>query len=478
MSNTTFLSTTIPYVNSKPHVGFALELVQADITSRFLRLRNRRVFVQTGSDENSTKNVLAARARGVTVSQHVDEHAAHFRQLVAALDISADRFVRTTSAEHRQTVDKFWRRLAPEDLYNHRYSGWYCVGCEDFISETELIDGHCPDHAAPPDWLDEENIFFRLSRYQAQIRELIASDRLKITPAFRKREILNFIDRGLSDISLTRDRKRSGDWGIPVPDHPEQVIYVWIDALINYLTGPGGAEPWNNSARRLHFLGKNVWKFHAIYWPGLLLSTGLALPDEIVIHGFLTIDGKKISKSSGPSIDPLELIRHFGSDSLRFYLARAVSPFEDGDFSLEKLIETHNTFLVNGIGNLVSRLRALAARVNLHAIELTTQASPNAEIERCLDAFRYDEALKYLWREFDRINAEISAEKPWEKLKTDPETGRRRIQKWLEDLDALTPWLAVFLPETARKIRAQLKDLQGNHIGHLFQRIDERPQLT
>lgn len=461
-----FVSTTIPYVNSTPHVGFALELAQADTFIRDRKNRGIRVFAQTGADENSLKNVLAARARSLNVQEHVDAHTALFQDLSLSLGTAFDRFVRTSSVEHRRAVEKFWGRLCRDDLYRATYSGHYCVGCEDFLNTDDLRNGLCPDHGTAPDWIEEENIFFRLSRYQEKLRELIASDRLRITPATRKKEILNFLTAGLRDISITRDRRRSGDWGIPVPGDDGLVVYVWIDALINYISGGG----WEINERRIHFVGKNVWKFHALYWPALLLSAGLPLPDEIVIHGFLTLDGRKISKSSGATVDPLDLIKKYGADSVRFYLLRAFAPFEDGDFSERVLRETHNTFLVNGLGNLLSRLTTLADRfgVDRSSLELEPRSLP--EVDAAIAACRFDEALKSLWREVDRINTEITAEKPWESLHADRAPGQERVAAWLAEIWSLNHWLGPFLPSASAEIARQILSTDQRR-KHLFERL-------
>lgn len=482
MSETIFLSTTIPYVNGLPHVGHAQEFVQADVAARYHRLRGRRVVFQSGTDENSLKNVLAARSLGRSVRDHVDELATTFRNLLEELDVSIDLFVRTGSSPHATSVTEFWRALNPLDLSRRSYSGIYCVGCEDFWKPEDLIDGLCPDHRTAPGTVAEENVFFALSEYGGVVAELIRTDRLRITPPSRKTEILNFIESGLRDISISRDRARAGDWGIPLPDDPNQIVYVWIDALINYVTGSNfgspefATSPWIRAERRIHFVGKNVWKFHAVYWPALLLSAKLPLPDEIVIHGFLTQDGAKISKSLGNAIDPSILVKKFGSDSFRFYVLRCLSPFHDGDFSEAALREAHNTFLVGGLGNLVSRLSALAVRANAseNSACAETQDRPapqdRPELFAAIESSRFDEALKLLWRDVDRINKEIAQEKPWEQIVTDPSAVKFVLTRWTSELLETLHWLSAFLPSTARRASELLRrPTAGTH--HLFERI-------
>lgn len=476
-THTTFITTTIPYVNSSPHVGFALELVQADTYVRYQRLKGRSIAFQSGTDENSLKNVIAARERNVPVQYHVDHHAAQFKHLASVLSISFDHFIRTTSEVHRSAVHRFWSRLKPTDLYRKRYGGHYCVGCEDFLQEDDLSDGLCRDHAAAPEWIEEENVFFRLSQYQETLSKLIEDDQIRITPSYRKSEILNFISGGLNDISVSRDRVRSGGWGIPLPGDDSQVIYVWIDALINYVSGISQASSdlnaWNSLERKVHFIGKNVWKFHAIYWPALLLSAGLCVPDEIVIHGFLTLDGKKISKSVGNVVDPIKTVEEFGADSLRFYLLRSFSPFDDGDFSIQGLKESHNSYLANGLGNLLSRLTALAGKLNLDSSELELRSTSIHEFDAALDFFRFDEGLKVLWRGIDRINSEIATLKPWEKLATETKICRSEIVRWLEELWNLGLWVGVFLPTTGLRIDQQIRSL-GEKKEHLFKKLEDR----
>lgn len=303
MPNSYFITTAIPYVNSKPHVGFAQELLIADAIARTCRQNGFSAILQTGTDDNAFKNVISAKELGVDPIDFINTNARQFEELLPALNIKANLFVRTSSLEHATSVRYFLSRLQDEDIYTAPYDGLYCQGCEDFYKERDLINGLCPDHKKPPGKINERNIFFRLSIYQSKIYSLIESDRLKITPRSKKKEILSFISSGLEDISLSRSALRNQNWGIPYPGHADQIVYVWIDALINYISGLGYGsgeswqKVWNEETYKIHVIGKNVWKLHAIYWIGLLLSAKLPLPNEIAIHGFLTIAGEKISKS-------------------------------------------------------------------------------------------------------------------------------------------------------------------------------------
>jgi methionyl-tRNA synthetase len=460
MTRQLFVTTTIPYVNAPPHIGFALELVQADVIARYNRLIGREVRFQTGADENAFKNVLSAQARGITVQQLVDENSGRFRRLAKALDISTDHFQRTTDPAHRRAVDAFLTRLRPDDVFTAEYRGWYCSGCEDFYLESDAVDGRCPEHGTPLAEVAERNHFFRLSAYQSRLHELISSRRLQIVPAAREAEVLAFIERGLADISLSRDATRSQGWGIPYPGDEAQVVYVWIDALINYLSGfgfPGGDahRRWDDAAKH-HVIGKNVWKFHAVYWPALLLSAGLAIPDRIVAHGFLTNEGRKISKSSGDAVDPAEYIDEFGADAVRYFLLRHVRPFEDSDFSVERLAGAYNADLSNGIGNLASRLTALCESAGLSGVSVSA-GSPPDEFHEHVDGFRFDLALALLWNEIAELNRELGAARPWDDVKHGRlAEARRTLAPLIARLSTAAHWLTPFLPHTARSIEGAL----------------------
>jgi methionyl-tRNA synthetase len=470
MSGPIFITTTIPYVNAAPHIGFALELVQADVIARHRRLCGDDVCFQTGTDENAFKNVSSARERGVPVRALVDENAARFRALADLLDISIDQFVRTTTDTHHAAVTTLLARLRPEDVYRRAYYGLYCELCEDFFSRGDLVEGRCPDHGTPPIALAEENVFFRLSRYQEAIRELIATNRLVVVPEARRLEVLRFVERGLVDISISRDARRCEGWGVPFPGDPSQVVYVWIDALINYLT-KAGHQYWD-AANTIHFIGKNVWKFHAVYWPALLLSAGLSLPEQIVVHGFLTNDGRKISKSTGDAVDPTEYVRRVGVDGVRYFLLRHVRPFEDTDFSTERLDAAYQADLVHGIGNLVSRVTALCEAANVGGSSASTLLPAHGGYRQHLTTFRFDLALAEIWSEITALNQEISATKPWDDVRTGClTTARAKLLPVVERLGSISHWLAPFLPSTSAAIRVQLSQAPIRKSGPLFPRL-------
>jgi methionyl-tRNA synthetase len=385
-----YLTTTIPYVNARPHLGFALELVQADVLARHRRRRGDQVRFLTGTDDNSLKNVLAAEAEGLPTRELVDRNASAFQALREPLALSFDDFIRTSrDPRHHPGVERFWRACAAAgDLYRKQYQGLYCVGCEQFYTATELRDGRCPEHDTEPQLVAEENWFFRLSRYQNQLHDLISSGQLRVEPAARRNEVLGFIAAGLEDFSISRSQSRARGWGIPVPDDPEQVIYVWWDALGNYLTaldyahrGQDYQHWWVHSDQRVHLLGKGVLRFHAVYWPAMLLSAGEPLPTDILVHDYLTVDGNKISKSTGTAIDPVALVDRFGTDSVRWWLLREEPRVGDADFTVDKLTARANRDLANDLGNLVNRVVSMLHRYR-DGQPAGTTASPAADAER------------------------------------------------------------------------------------------------
>ncbi|WP_371783121.1 methionine--tRNA ligase [Streptosporangium subroseum] len=513
----TYITTTIPYVNARPHLGFALEIVQADVLARFHRRQGDQVRFQTGTDDNSLKNVLAAEAAGVPVQEFVDGNAEAFIALREPLALAVDDVIRTSrDPRHRAGVERFWRACA-DDLYRRHYEGLYCVGCEQFYTPAELTGGRCPEHGTEPQRVAEENWFFRLSRYADRLHELISSGRLRIEPVERRNEVLGFIAGGLQDFSVSRSTARARGWGIPVPGDPSQVIYVWWDALGNYITaldyGTGGENHrrwWTGSDRRIHLVGKGVLRFHAVYWPAMLLSAGQPLPTDIVVHDYLTAGGRKISKSSGGTVDPAVLAGEYGTDVVRWWLLREVPRVGDTDFTVDRLIARGNDELANGLGNLVNRVVAMVHRyrdghVPAAGSETGTEAeagtgaatgtgigaeaepgteaktgtgigtdAPGSEglraacrqapglIHAALTAFEFRRATAAVWAVVDEANRYINHIRPWElaKAERDGDFGAAaQLDAVLVVLvracrvlgDQLTP----FLPDTATRIARQ-----------------------
>ncbi|MFD0659820.1 methionine--tRNA ligase [Thermocatellispora tengchongensis] len=427
----TYITTTLPYVNARPHLGFGLELVQADVLARHRRLRGDEVRLQTGTDDNALKNVLAAEAAGVGVREFVDRNAEAFVALAGTLGVAADDVIRTSrDPRHRAGVERLWRACAASgDLYRRHYEGLYCVGCERFYAEEELREGRCPEHGTRPGLVAEENWFFRLSRYGERLRELIETGRLRIEPAERRNEVLGFIAGGLEDLSVSRSQARARGWGIPVPDDPDQVVYVWWDALGNYVTaldfgtdGEAYERWWTGSDRRLHLLGKDVLRFHAVYWPAMLLSAGLPLPTEIYAHGHLTVANRKISKSAGTGVDPEALVAAYGVDPVRWWLLREVPRSGDADFTVDRLIARTNDELVNGVGNLISRVTAMVAKyrdgrvpetpADAPALEAACRQTPDL-VDAALADLDFRRATAAVWAIVDAANRHIDETRPW-----------------------------------------------------------------
>ena len=476
--NTSYVSTSIPYVNARPHVGFALELVQADAIARWRRLLGDDTFFLTGTDENAFKNVQAAAREGLTPRQLCDRNAPVFLKLVEALDISTDRFIRSSSDAHFRGATRFWTACRQEDIFLRQYRGLYCLGCEDFYLERDLADGRCPVHGVEPETVEETNYFFRLSAYQKPLEALIASGELRILPETRRNEALGFIRQGLQDFSISRNRDRSRGWGVPVPGDPAQVVYVWFDALTNYLTGLGYGSKvgnferyWRNCPNRIHVIGKDILKFHAVYWPALLLSACLPLPRAIFVHGHLTVEGRKIGKSLDNAVDPFPLIRRYGADALRYYLLRSVRSIADGDVSEARLRQVYTTDLANGLGNLVRRLEALCERARYgHEETPSTRTSP--ELIVALDSFDFAAVLRSIWRQIAQLNREIDSARPWELLKQQ-KTERlwQHLSVWIGAVRTIAWCLKPFLPRTAGKIEISLSRPEIRKSQPLFPRL-------
>ncbi|MGO9189931.1 MAG: methionine--tRNA ligase [Streptosporangiaceae bacterium] len=481
-----YITTTIPYVNARPHIGFALELVQADVLARYRRGRGDAVRFQAGTDDNSLKNVLAAEAAGVEVQEFVDRNAEAFVALGDALSLTVDDVIRTSrDPRHRPGVERFWRACSA-DLYRQRYEGLYCTGCEQFYTPAELRDGRCPEHEIVPQQVTEENWFFRLSRYAGPLREAITTGQLRIEPAGRRNEVLAFIDGGLEDFSVSRPAMRAGGWGIPVPGDPSQVIYVWFDALCNYVTalgyGPGGEAYrrwWAGSAPerdRVHLLGKGVLRFHAVYWPAMLLSSGQPLPTGIFVHDYLTAGGRKISKSAGAAsaaVEPAALAARYGADAVRWWLLREVPRVGDADFTVERLIARADDELANGFGNLVNRVVSMIGRYRDGRVPAGSGVPGREELEaacrRADDAigaaladFDFRRATAAVWAIAAEANRFVNRVRPWELAKAertgDLAAGEQLdgvLGVLLEACSVLGRVLTPFLPDAAARIALQ-----------------------
>ena len=363
MTETFFVTTAIAYPNGEPHIGHAYEMIATDAIARWARLEGKDVFFLTGTDEHGIKMVQTAAAQGISVRELADRNSARFREMAAALDVSNDDFIRTTEPRHYEASQEIWKRMAASnngDIYQSTYKGWYSVRDEAYFDEDELTDGESGKKLAPTGaevkWVEEDSYFFRLSAYQDRLLELYEEHPEFIAPEERRNEILSFVKAGLRDVSISRT---TFDWGIPVPNAPGHVMYVWVDALTNYITATGYLDGNGERSRfwpaNLHVIGKDIIRFHTVYWPAFLLSAGLPVPKRVFAHGFLTSEGKKMSKSLGNVVDPFGVVAEFGIDPVRYYCLREVSFGQDGDWGKEKFINRNNADLANNFGNLAQR---------------------------------------------------------------------------------------------------------------------------
>ncbi len=419
MKNKVFISASIPYVNAAPHLGHSLEAVQVDVLARFYRekIGKENVYLLWGTDENATKNVEAAEKAKTQVQEFVDKHSKEFLNLKGVLNLTFNQFIKTSSDKHKKGAQKLWN-LCKKDIYKKKYKGLYCTGCENFYKENEFKENICPYHNRKLELFEEENYFFALSKYQDKIRNLIENNEYLIYPEFRKREILNFIKRGLEDFSISRPYERTAGWGVSVPGDSNHIMYVWFDALANYITALGFenedslySDFWNNSQERIHVVGKDIIKFHAIYWPAMLLSAGLKLPTKLFVHGFITISGQKMSKTIGNIIDPYKIVDQYGTDPLRYYLLREIPPIQDGDFSTRRFDEIYNSDLANTLGNLVSRITNLCEKNNITIKEV--DEIPDVKVSKLTEEYKFSLALEDIWKKLSDLNIEINKNSPW-----------------------------------------------------------------
>jgi methionyl-tRNA synthetase len=478
-----YVTTAIPYVNATPHLGFALELVQADVLARYHRLLGDDTWFLTGTDENSLSNVLAAEREGAPVRVLVERHAEIFRALTGTLAVSNDDFIRTsTEPRHLAGAQRLWRACAAAgDIYRRHYRGLYCVRCERFYAADELVDGACPEHQIVPEVVEEENYFFRLSRYAEPLAALLDRGALRVVPAWRQQEVRAFVARGLEDFSISRTQARARGWGIPVPDDAEQVMYVWFDALANYITalGYGGAESrlsrsWLDNPHRVHVIGKDIVRFHAVYWPAILLSAGLPVPSRILVHGFLTRDGRRMSKTLGTGVDPTALVRDWGADAVRYWLLREVPPGDDADYTETGFARAYTADLANDLGNLLQRTVSLLHRARDGVVPRGAAEAPSplasvvADVPDALRRWLGDDwdprrALDAIFAVVTAANRRVEETKPWLLLRAerdgDADAGRRldaTLWELAEALRVVAEALRPLLPDAAERIATQL----------------------
>ncbi len=497
-----YITTTLPYVNADPHIGFALEIVQADVIARWHAMRGDEVFFNTGTDEHGLKIYRGAQAAGLDPKSYADAHAAKYDELKCALQLSYNNFIRTTDTHHVQAAQAFWRRCAERgDIYKKNYQIKYCVGCELEKFESELEDGHCPLHPQLAlEQVDEENYFFRYSRYQDALLEFYAKNPEFVIPKNRLYEIIKFTERGLQDFSISRLKSKM-PWGVPVPGDDQQVMYVWFDALVNYVSAigwPDDLKKFNSFWPGVQTAGKDNLRQQSSMWQAMLLSAGLPLSKQILIHGFITSAGQKISKSLGNTISPFDYVEEFGAEALRYYLLREIPTHNDGDFTREKFLARYNADLANGLGNLVQRVTAMVEKYldgkvtynSSHAcppyafprkqyaregkyehekhyrslkagfgrrglkVKYGGGGTLQARVDAAVESYQLDQALAVIWAKIAECDKRVDDEKPWVLAKDAAKSEHlQKLLEWLvTDLREIGHALAPFLPQTAESI--------------------------
>ena len=463
-----YLTTAIAYVNAPPHVGHALEFVQADVLARYHRLKKDDTYFLTGTDEHGVKVFETAKEQGIETQELVDKNANVYESLKELMNLSNDDFIRTTDDRHKKGAQKLWMKMFEAgDIYKDTYKGNYCVGCESYIPEKDLDDnGCCIHHKKKPEVLSEENYFFKLSKYSDAIRSAIESDKLLIHPVSRKNEMLNLIGDGLRDVSFSRP-KDVLPWGITVPNDDSQVMYVWGDALSNYITAMGYEEDSEEFKKYwpcdVHIIGKDILRFHAGIWIGMLMSAGISIPKAIYVHGFVMSNGQKMSKTLGNVVDPLEYIEKYGIDAIRWYLMREIPTTDDGDFSHNRFLDIHNSELANGLGNLVNRVvmmtdRYLEGKIPEKSKDIYGDVKEYIDkFDKAFDKYDLKEACETICRLVDFGNKYIDDKKPWALAKEEKMDEVAEVLYVLLDvLRYISMLIAPIIPDTARKIIDQI----------------------
>ncbi|MBY0472836.1 methionine--tRNA ligase [Patescibacteria group bacterium] len=455
-----YLTTTLPYVNADPHIGFALELVQADITARYKKLNGSEVFFTTGTDEHGQKLYETAQKAGKDIQDYVDEYAAKFRGLKEKLGLYPElHFIRTTDLHHIAAAQEMWRRcMANGDIEKRTYKGMYCVGDEAFMKESDLVDGRCPNHPnAELIELEEENYFFLLSKYQQKLTDYLSKEGV-VVPEWRRQEALNFVQKGLEDFSISRVKEKM-PWGIAVPDDETQVMYVWFDALTNYVStlgwpddAEGNFQKFWNDGFAMQMAGKDQVRFQSIMWQAMLMSAKVKNTDQVFYHGFITSGGQKMSKSIGNVIDPMTIVGEYGLDALRYFLARHVHPVDDSDVTMEGFKEAYNANLANGLGNLVSRVMTLAERHLDAPVALSPVDSLLREVWAPLETFKFNHTLDNIWEMIRVLDKRLTEDEPFKVIKVDLEKGKEMISYSVARLYEVAKMLEPFMPDTSKII--------------------------
>ncbi len=461
MKKSFYITTTLPYVNADPHVGFAMEIIRADAVARFKMKEGYDVYFNTGTDEHGQKLFIGAKDAGKDVKQYVDEFALRFQELPKTLGVSSEiHFVRTTDSHHEKAAQEFWKRCRDNGfIYKKSYKIKYCVGCELEKTDSELVDGRCPIHPNRDiELIDEENYFFKFSAFQEKLSAYYAENPDFVIPDFRFNEIKSFVERGLDDFSISRLKEKMS-WGVPVPEDDSQVMYVWFDALVNYISTLGWPEDegtfrkyWQDG-ETVQYCGKDNLRQQSAMWQAMLMSVGLPNTRHIVINGFITGDGGvKMSKSIGNVVNPYDVVAEYGTDALRFFLLKEISNFEDSPFTLERFKDAYNAGLANGLGNLVSRIMKMAESNEVTLDNYQRKQDKEASIKECMSKFDIKSAMDSIWSDVTTLDGYIQSEQPFKLIKTDPEAGKASMLYLLGELRSIAENLSPFLPETSEKI--------------------------
>jgi methionyl-tRNA synthetase len=480
--NRFYITTTLPYVNAAPHLGFALEAIRADALARYHKLLGEEVFFNTGTDEHGLKLARKAEEEGLTPQAYVDQQVKHFLSFNEVLNIKPTRFIRTTDVDHAEAAQEFWKlcqaNVGPDgpDIYKAKYQAKYCVGCELEKTDSELTDGHCPLHPQQEiELIDEENWFFRFSRYGEELLKLYKENPQFVVPDSRLNEIKNLIGEGLKDFSISRPKSKVS-WGVPVPGDEEQVMYVWFDALVNYISTLG----WPNDEKFKNFwesedslvvqiAGKDNLRQQAAMWQAMLRSAGVKNTGQIIIHGFITSGGEKMSKSVGNVIDPQKIAQEYGVDALRYWVLREANDFEDSDFTEAKFKESYNAHLANGLGNLVSRVAKMVEMYEVKPVEVDDPLLKNdPHYHEHFEKFELSKACDRIWEIVSRLEKYIQEKEPFKKIKENEVEAKEDIQHLMRETWRIGIMLQPLMPETSEKMIKAFRDKEA--IGNLFPR--------
>lgn len=464
MSKSFYITTTLPYVNSDPHIGFAMEIIRADIIARAKESQGFDVFFNTGTDEHGQKIYENAKQANIDTKQYVDSFAEKFKELQGLLGLSSNiHFVRTTDEHHIKSAQEFWNRcFNAGDIYKKNYKVKYCIGCELEKQDSELVDGKCELHPNKElEIREEENYFFRFSKYQKPLIDLYKNNPKLVIPDFRFNEIKAFVERGLEDFSISRLKSKMS-WGVPVPNDPDHVMYVWFDALVNYISTLGWPEDTENfekfwvNGTPVQYCGKDNLRQQSAMWQAMLMSAGISPTQNIIINGFIMSGGQKMSKSLGNVISPKEIVDIYGTDALRYYVARELSTFEDSDVTMDRFKEAYNANLANGLGNLVSRIMKMAES---NGVSLDNYVkTQNPEIQKNIDGFNIKSAMDLIWGNMISLDGYIQTNQPFKTIKNNKEDGEKQIKFLLNELMGIAEDLRPFLPDTSEEIQRLIRE--------------------